>query len=355
VKSLAVVIIFFLLQLCFKTQAQPYTQNFNVTSCDRNNLTNQCWQFASMSIDGAGALEGTCSVRSSQLNNSLLNQYTLRSPVLKITNGTTMSFTHRVTNTSSNPTLTVTVVEYLTNIETTIYPTFTYPSSSIINTSISFTIPSGLYRIVFKPSGSGGGSRFLMDNLVVNNSFAAMSGPTCTVSLAAITFKNFTAQINNTNTILNWQMANTEAKEFVVEKSFDNISFFAIATIPGNSLTNLTFTHSNFNLSAHYRIKAISFTGNVTYSAVKSVTNNNKNNIVCYPNPVQNQLIITNLPANSNHAIKIFSLNGQVVTNSTITGNQATIAVGNLQTGVYFVEVRNAQGLLLTRKQITKQ
>jgi hypothetical protein len=112
------------------TQTPTFTQNFNVSGCNRANLTSQCWQFTSIDINNAGALEGSCSARSSALSNPVLNQYVMRTPVLKITTGSTMSFSHRVTNTSSSPNLTITVVEHLTNIETTIFPTFNYTNNA---------------------------------------------------------------------------------------------------------------------------------------------------------------------------------------------------------------------------------
>ena len=73
------------------------------------------------------------------------------------------------------------------------------------------------------------------------------------------------------------------------------------------------------------------------------------NSLVTYPNPVTDQLRVTNNTVM--HSIRLIDLQGhQVLMQSGINTNQAVLDVSSMSAGIYIVEVTDVNGNTSTKK-----
>lgn len=79
---------------------------------------------------------------------------------------------------------------------------------------------------------------------------------------------------------------------------------------------------------------------------------NNLSELSIFPNPTQNQLTISNLPTGFSGIVSIYNAMGQLIYSEHKTGSQFSIETGQLNTGIYFVQVKTDKGETMTRKFI---
>ena len=101
-----------------------------------------------------------------------------------------------------------------------------------------------------------------------------------------------------------------------------------------------------FNGNNYYRIKSVSKTGEVHYSAiVKVTTGNGRNLITLYPNPVIGSTVTLQLEnmEKGNYSITLFNNQGQQVMTKGIQHNggtaSQTIDLSKMLSGVYEVKI----------------
>ena len=98
--------------------------------------------------------------------------------------------------------------------------------------------------------------------------------------------------------LLKWETASeTNNDFFTIERSIDGTTWNAIARVEGkgNSTVPVSYTsldNEPFKGTSYYRLKQTDFDGKFSYSLVKSITLRNEENVVIYPNPVENVLTI---------------------------------------------------------------
>ena len=64
--------------------------------------------------------------------------------------------------------------------------------------------------------------------------------------------------------------------------------------------------------------------------------------ILLYPNPIDNELFITNAPSGT--SIKVYDVVGRVVYSGIINAKQESINTGSWERGTYFVELMGEMG-----------
>ena len=79
---------------------------------------------------------------------------------------------------------------------------------------------------------------------------------------------------------------------------------------------------------------------------------NTGNDIVVYPNPVYDEVTITN-PDNQPLSVTIFDLSGKPVLKKNISGN-IIMDMQNQATGIYFVIITNEQGMIVKKEKLLK-
>lgn len=176
-----------------------------------------------------------------------------------------------------------------------------------------------------------------------------------TIGVVPVKLTNFTVTSNNNSSLLKWTATSEIGTvKYTVQKSTDGRSFTDVATINGKQLplNEYSFTDASVaTSSSFYRIKATEVTGNITYSEVVMVKNQNDFGFSVYPNPASEAFKIT-LPSKFLPAtVEVINAQGAVV--HTAKTNQSTYTVNQyLQKGVYAVRVTGSNSESLTQRLI---
>jgi len=145
-------------------------------------------------------------------------------------------------------------------------------------------------------------------------------------------------------------------KEFRIEYSTTGTNWKELAILPnvGNiSSQHYSFVHASPVSGAnYYRVKQIDFDGNSTYSKIASATSTceGKNRIVSYPNPVRESLTVVLPLTIGKSQLKITDAAGKTVSNTTTQNAFNTINTQMLATGMYMLQVVNAEKIIYTTK-----
>ena len=169
-----------------------------------------------------------------------------------------------------------------------------------------------------------------------------------------VTLIGFTGSIKNNAAVLNWSTASElNNKGFEVQLSHDNKNFSAIGFVAGNgntsAISQYSFMDDSKMLSGsnYYRLKQIDNDGNYKYSnVVKLDFKRSSWNI--FGNPSKNPSIQLQTDAQSNVAVQIVSLNGQVIQ----TINKGTLAAGTYNIPLNLTNA--AHGTYIVRLTIDK-
>jgi autotransporter-associated beta strand protein len=188
----------------------------------------------------------------------------------------------------------------------------------------------------------------LLGDTLVNINFTITSDPLSYVSNrfcivfksvpGSVKFDTIAATPQNKTITVQWVVnKQLDIKEYVVEKSIDNINFYPVDTTIANDDTSSVYNWIDDNAvvgNNYYRIRSIDNAGVFQYSGTVDVMIQNpplqvvqvsNKRINIYPNPVTNgivQLYINDLPGK--YDIKIFEEGGSEVLNEVI--NQTTAA-----------------------------
>lgn len=160
---------------------------------------------------------------------------------------------------------------------------------------------------------------------------------------------SFNVKPKNNSVEINWATA-TEVNNdfFTIERSEDGIYFTAISTIDGSGNSTWLINYSNtdnnpINGISYYRLKQTDFDENFTFSAIKAVFFDKKQdeNVIIYPNPTKDNLTIrlNNSFEEGSIEIIIYSAYSQVVLKQLINNfsQEATILTNTLSKGTYII------------------
>ncbi len=170
-----------------------------------------------------------------------------------------------------------------------------------------------------------------------------------------VTLKEFKAYEKQDHVILLWStLSEVNNQKFVIEKSFNGISWTDIGSIKGNGSSNSRIDYSfidedpsNIN---YYRLRQIDFNGSFDYSSIIKLRLENKYEFNIYPNPSRQYF---NISSNSKKlsAVEIISLNGKIMERSE---NRSQIDVSDLENGVYYLRLLDENNQLLTLEKMIK-
>jgi hypothetical protein len=172
-----------------------------------------------------------------------------------------------------------------------------------------------------------------------------------------ISLKNFDYKIiDNKKVQLNWQTAaESNSKEFILEKSDDNNRFYEAGRIAaaGNSTNEKSYSfldeHPSFySQPVYYRLKLVDLDGKFRYSKVITFTLPGKTNCLysLSPNPATDHLM-AGISSETNQAVEatIISATGNVVRQLLLQvqkgSNTYKVGLPPLQHGLYFLRLQN--------------
>jgi hypothetical protein len=167
----------------------------------------------------------------------------------------------------------------------------------------------------------------------------------------------FKGSLQNNSTFLQWETINeNNSSHFVVERSIDGRNFESIGTVAaaGNTTTANQYSHIDndaANLSTviiYYRLKMVDTDTKYKYSAIVTIyLADIANRIVISPNPATDETkVMITATLNGKAQWKLTDNNGRVVMQNSIHirkgSNNLTINIGNLSSGLYYLNITGA-------------
>ncbi len=190
------------------------------------------------------------------------------------------------------------------------------------------------------------------------------------VVVLPIKLGSFTATLSSAKKVdLRWTtLSEINANHFIIERSVDGVNYAdaGIVFAKGNSTNSVDYSMLD-NIAEvkatiiYYRLRSIDDFGKNELSETRIIriakTTENKLSIVTYPNPVANQIRITNPSTWQNKQVtyEVYAVNGQMVSKTAVAAASQTEAanVSNLQPGIYTIRAI-CNGEVATQK-IVKQ
>ena len=186
-----------------------------------------------------------------------------------------------------------------------------------------------------------------------------------TCCLLPIELLDFQATALTNNVELVWATA-TEINNdfFTLERSTNAINFEPISLISGAGNSNSLLKYVDYDTPPssglfYYRLKQTDFSGEFTYSEIRSVTINTINAISIYPNPVEDILSFNFNPIiDGKISIQIIDILGNVFImkefEESKEGGSKMIDISQLSAGVYILNIRTVNGNNVSEKIIKR-
>lgn len=169
-----------------------------------------------------------------------------------------------------------------------------------------------------------------------------------TYNLLPVKLSRFNAVETKNGNLLSWQTEQEiDNAFFSVEHSTDGRNFNPIGRVAGSGTSSVarsySFLHDGVSEGKHfYRLAQTDRNGRVEYSAIVSVTNAKRINMISVtPNPVTDMLSITNAAAPGSR-YSILNSEGAILTHGELQGN--TLHVSQLPKGSYFILLQTRGG-----------
>ncbi|MFK7937568.1 MAG: sulfatase-like hydrolase/transferase [Saprospiraceae bacterium] len=155
----------------------------------------------------------------------------------------------------------------------------------------------------------------------------------------------FTATNRGQQVQLEWALANTNtAQTLHVERSPDNENWTTLATLTDEASRTQQVIDPVPLAENYYRLKRVSETGNIDYSAVRHVILNaaTTRTLEFYPNPSNDFFTIKNWKQAGE--VYLYNAAGQLVQQVALPAREEAINLVDLAAGIYFVEVMDIDG-----------
>ncbi len=186
-------------------------------------------------------------------------------------------------------------------------------------------------------------------------------------NVVTVRFLTVSANRNNDNSnLVNWRVENEmELREYIVEKSAEGLFFNPIGnTTPTNNnggSTSYSFRDETPFPVTYYRIKAISLDGQVQHSNIVKVAAIIYSGITVFPNPVTDNRItvrFSDQPA-GNYDLNIYNASGQLIYRkqivlSTAIESHNVYPDSYLTSGTYNLVIRRPDGNMITERIIVR-
>ena len=159
---------------------------------------------------------------------------------------------------------------------------------------------------------------------------------------------NFTAENSGGNGLLQW--TTTEAyglSRFIIEKGRDSTHFTVLDSVAaaanGGGLHSYQYVDTHLDSGTnYYRLREVRANGGFTYSPIRSVEGPT-GGVSVWPNPVHHALIHINTTTNARR-VRLIDLSGKVVFAQELRGTLNTLHIGDVASGLYFLQVETDTG-----------
>ncbi|MBK7587909.1 MAG: T9SS type A sorting domain-containing protein [Bacteroidetes bacterium] len=149
----------------------------------------------------------------------------------------------------------------------------------------------------------------------------------------------FKGEQDNNQTILNWHTANMKnVLGFEIEKSNNGILFEKIGYTEATEKNEYTFTDPQLSdRNNFYRLKIMDEDGQFTYSKTVLVINTEKTEMVCFPNPIHEELNISSSAYPFTY--HLYDLYGNEMLTGVSANQQIRVSCTSLSKGMYMIKV----------------
>lgn len=170
---------------------------------------------------------------------------------------------------------------------------------------------------------------------------------------------SFNAAKNDDGTAKVWWVVNGDDDiiNYVVEKSLNAKEFSTVGTVSASGINNYEFNDTKvLTATTYYRVKFISKNGKSTYSNVVAVTAKKSVKLEVFPNPVQNNLIVSYPKATIDANVSVATFDGKSVMSIAIKAGttQTSIDFSKLTSGNYVVTYLDVDGNRVSKSIIKK-
>lgn len=163
-----------------------------------------------------------------------------------------------------------------------------------------------------------------------------------------VTLSGYNASCDNNNILVSWTTSSeTNNSYFTVERSTDLKNWDIADTIKGaghsNRIIEYSYTENNTIIeNVFFRIKQIDFDGKIKSFPILSVNCNDfiqPDNILVYPNPAEDYIVVTSLRTVTTH-ISLIDISGRIIYeySSDDLSVPHTIQLTDLSSGIYFLK-----------------
>lgn len=166
----------------------------------------------------------------------------------------------------------------------------------------------------------------------------------------------FTASAKNEHSLLQWNVRNEDAiKNYVLERSTDNLNFTTIGTVPAYNSGDHNYSFTDFNAAqlaqtVYYRLKVIHADAVEKYTQSTAVKFGRKVNgiVQLFPNPAQNKTsLLLNATVDELVKLKIVDNTGRIVMTRSLQiikgRNNVDLDISSLPSGFYYIEITGTQ------------
>jgi len=176
----------------------------------------------------------------------------------------------------------------------------------------------------------------------------------CSEDVLPLSLIRFALSKNGAANVLSWSTAQEiNTSYFEIQRSTDSRTFTAVGkvTAAGKATQNdYQFTDANpLNGTNYYRLKIADADGKFTYSAYVWASNSGSANIIIYPNPVKDRIVIkVNSLVKTDYNVAVTDMQGRVILRTTLNAVEGAtvkeINAASLKQGTYFVKIQNEEG-----------
>jgi hypothetical protein len=159
---------------------------------------------------------------------------------------------------------------------------------------------------------------------------------------------SFTASVlDHKDVRLQWQTASEVNNDyFIVERSADGKTWEEVTKVKGQGNSNVMSSYSATDKEAYagisyYRLKQTDFNGHYEYSAIRTVKVNSSGNVLIYPNPATDEIMLKANDAELQHLVIINQLGQEVTGRAHVKERNATallLDISELPSGLYLVK-----------------
>lgn len=156
---------------------------------------------------------------------------------------------------------------------------------------------------------------------------------------------DFNGKLNSDKSVtLNWEVnQQIDINEYVIEKSADGVNFNRIGAVPAgpNSISN-KFSYTDRQVAGganYYRLRIVELSGKMDYSEIVKITFKPTTDIILYPNPVKDKLIVQQFGSFKNKTAILADGFGKVLQQVTLSSQQQTINMFAYPSGIYLLKM----------------